>query len=320
MTFKAALFTIMSRRIKTFVHSVYSSIGISGGVVVGSAATLIILSCFICEEAFSAVLCQRKNGRRAMVKRPTRIQAVVVADSEPCPRRFRKVGTIASLEDVESVARQIIASQMGEIQSQLISMLSNTGIVGPQGPEGPRGPTGPQGVTGLRGPQGATGATGPQGPAGEQGPPGPQGVRGATGPQGPTGAQGATGLQGPPGSHFNNMVIYRYRFPYDQPHPPITLQIPGTHALCVILSNDDYSRREDWGRTVTTVRPVNISGLLADIPTVNTGSQVSIQSVVSPPDNSLGERAWELVVYAQPDGGSVVSHMYINVDVGCFKS
>ena len=80
-----------------------------------------------------------------------------------------------------------------DVYEQILALIEEGAVRGPQGETGPQGPQGPQGETGPQGPQGETG---PQGPQGETGPHGPQGETGPQGPQGETGPQGPQGPQG----------------------------------------------------------------------------------------------------------------------------
>ena len=90
----------------------------------------------------------------------------------------------------------------GLTESEVISLIQEHSVPGPQGPAGPQGPGGIQGPPGSAGPQGSPGPRGPQGEVGPQGPvgiPGPAGIAGPPGPQGATGPQGEVGPQGPKG-------------------------------------------------------------------------------------------------------------------------
>ena len=148
-------------------------------------------------------LCQRKNinQKESGVDKPfnqkTRTQAVKAVKSLPCPKGFKLVAALTTIDDVKNISQEAANAAV----NQNISALP-AGLAGPQGEKGDVGPQGPQGVPGAVGPQGPAGPIGPQGLTGPQGATGPQGSNGAVGPQGPqgpVGPQGAAGPQGPSG-------------------------------------------------------------------------------------------------------------------------
>ena len=96
----------------------------------------------------------------------------------------------------------------GLTEPEVISLIQEHGVpgpqgeVGPKGPQGEQGPIGPQGLQGIQGPQGESGAKGeigPRGPVGERGPAGSTGEPGVAGPQGPAGVKGPQGERGDAG-------------------------------------------------------------------------------------------------------------------------
>ena len=93
-------------------------------------------------------------------------------------------------------------------KSEIIQLIQEHSIPGPQGSVGPQGIRGKQGPPGARdtedpqgerGEQGPPGSRGTEGPQGIRGEPGPPGTRGTEGPPGPRGAQGPQGIQGEQG-------------------------------------------------------------------------------------------------------------------------
>ncbi len=88
--------------------------------------------------------------------------------------------------------------------SEILTLPSVKGEVGPQGPQGPKGEAGPQGP---QGPKGEVGPQGPQGPKGEVGPQGSQGPKGEAGPQGSQGPKGEVGPQGSQGPKGETVEI-----------------------------------------------------------------------------------------------------------------
>ena len=88
---------------------------------------------------------------------------------------------------------KITATNLNEIQDEIIRLGSSSGEGGIAGPPGPQGPQGPIGLTGPQGPIGPKGDKGEQGLKGDQGLKGEPGVAGAIGPQGPKGEKGDQG-------------------------------------------------------------------------------------------------------------------------------
>ena len=92
-----------------------------------------------------------------------------------------------------------VGCSAGLSESEVITLIQEHSVAGPQGPVGPAGPAG---VPGPQGPQGAAGEVGPPGTAGErghQGNAGPPGPAGSQGPKGDPGERGPQGSQGPKG-------------------------------------------------------------------------------------------------------------------------
>ena len=77
------------------------------------------------------------------------------------------------------VSLMAACSGSGLTESEVVDLINEHGVQGPQGEPGPQGSEGSQGPAGPQGPKGDQGDTGPQGPKGDQGAPGP---RGETGP------------------------------------------------------------------------------------------------------------------------------------------
>ena len=84
-------------------------------------------------------------------------------------------------------------------KSEIIQLIREHSIPGPQGSVGPQGIKGEQGPPGPKGTQGPQGIRGEQGLPGPKGTQGPQGIRGEQGPPGPRGTQGPQGIQGEQG-------------------------------------------------------------------------------------------------------------------------
>jgi hypothetical protein len=129
------------------------------------------------------------------------------------------------------------ATELTELEIELIQIWLRTHKEGPPGPPGPQGQAGADGQDGAPGPAGADGQDGAPGPPGADGQDGANGTNGRDGTNGTDGQDGLPGPPGPAGGTYFDIFIDDFFTASDVDSYPVygelpVLQLPPPHKYC----------------------------------------------------------------------------------------